>query len=217
MPARISVTATRSQSARTRCNGQHQGPLLGGSGFIGRQLAAGLGACSERVRISARHADCLSHPQVELIKAGVLDDADVASAVRAPARRSGRVLLRPGASRTAPERAWNSATTNSLRRYQDSASSTESANTGRRVGRKLPGVLIGARNVGRNRPPHRSLFNGRQRRSQCAAHEFARSRELVDQSSMLAALSDLRLSVEQIARYFSVDAAHVGASLNPPI
>jgi uncharacterized protein YbjT (DUF2867 family) len=55
--------------------------VFGGSGFIGRHLAVRLGACGARVRIAARHADRMSPSQVEAIKADVLDDADVASAV----------------------------------------------------------------------------------------------------------------------------------------
>jgi uncharacterized protein YbjT (DUF2867 family) len=55
--------------------------VFGGSGFIGRHLAARLGARGARVRVAARHADCMSDPQVEAVVADVLDDASVASAV----------------------------------------------------------------------------------------------------------------------------------------
>lgn len=55
--------------------------VFGGSGFIGRHLAAQLATCGARVRIAVRHADRPSDRPVETVTAGVLDDASVASAV----------------------------------------------------------------------------------------------------------------------------------------
>lgn len=55
--------------------------VFGGSGFIGRHLAAQLARCGERVRIAARHPDRLPDRQPEAVAADVLDDASVASAV----------------------------------------------------------------------------------------------------------------------------------------
>jgi uncharacterized protein YbjT (DUF2867 family) len=55
--------------------------VFGGSGFIGRHLAAQLATCGARVRIAARHADRPSNHPVETVMADVLDDASVASAV----------------------------------------------------------------------------------------------------------------------------------------
>ena len=55
--------------------------VFGGSGFIGRHLAAQLATCGARVRIAVRHADRPSDRPVETVTADVLDDASVASAV----------------------------------------------------------------------------------------------------------------------------------------
>ena len=55
--------------------------VFGGSGFIGRHLAAQLATCGARVRIAVRHADRPSDGPVETVTADVLDDASVASAV----------------------------------------------------------------------------------------------------------------------------------------
>lgn len=55
--------------------------VFGGSGFIGRHLAARLVACGASVRIAARHADRLPDRGVQRVAADVLDDASVASAV----------------------------------------------------------------------------------------------------------------------------------------
>jgi uncharacterized protein YbjT (DUF2867 family) len=56
--------------------------VFGGSGFIGRRLAAQLVACGARVRIAVRHADHMLDHQVHVVAADVLDDAGVASAVK---------------------------------------------------------------------------------------------------------------------------------------
>lgn len=60
--------------------------VFGGSGFVGRHLVPRLMASGAKVRIAARHVDRLrplsqSHQQLETVKADVLDDASVASAV----------------------------------------------------------------------------------------------------------------------------------------
>src|SRR5690242_13496028 len=55
--------------------------VFGGSGFIGRHLAAELVNRGAKVRIAARHSDQVSDPRVEVVVADVLDDSSVASAV----------------------------------------------------------------------------------------------------------------------------------------
>lgn len=75
--------------------------------------------------------------------------------------------------------------------------------------------MIGARNVRLNRPPADPSLT-----SANAGLYVPLMNSLADVSwpikrVSLAALSDLGLSVEQIARYVSVDAAEVGGLLNP--
>ena len=56
--------------------------VFGGSGFIGRRLAAQLVAYGARARIAVRHADHMLDHRVHVVAADVPDDAGVASAVK---------------------------------------------------------------------------------------------------------------------------------------
>ena len=56
--------------------------VFGGTGFVGRALAARLAADGTRVRVAARRPEAArTGPNVEAVKADILDDAPVRAAV----------------------------------------------------------------------------------------------------------------------------------------